>query len=141
MYDTMVYELYLPFPPTINDYYVKTKRGLFISVKGRAFRTHTAEAIHQQIPGTLIETPMLVEIVLFPPDKRRRDIDNYNKALLDAVTHAGLWEDDSLIDQLFIYRGSSTPSKKAGMVYMRITTPAGPVIPVGMAETVLDSIK
>lgn len=34
-------------------------------------------------------------MIEFPPDARRRDIDNYNKALFDALTHAGIWEDDS----------------------------------------------
>jgi hypothetical protein len=31
-----------------------------------------------------------VEILLYPPDNRRRDIDNYTKGLFDALTHAGV---------------------------------------------------
>ncbi len=27
---------------------------------------------------------------MFPPDNRIRDLDNYNKALFDALTHAGV---------------------------------------------------
>ena len=46
-----------------------------------------------------------VEITLYPPDRRKRDLDNYLKGTLDALTHAGLWEDDSQIDTLSIQRG------------------------------------
>ena len=122
------YELYLPFPPTVNNYYVKTKRGVFISSKGKLFRQQAAESVLQQLgdPPVITER-MLVEVVLYPPDMRKRDLDNYMKALLDSLTCCNLWEDDSLVDQLFNYRGAKTPG---GQVFMRIT-PAGPVLPVG----------
>ena len=123
----MHYELYLPFPPSNNNYYVKTQRGVFISQKGRKFRADTAEAINEQLPGVLIEDRMLIETVYFMPDRRRRDIANYSKALHDAITEGGLWEDDELIDQNFEYRGAI---HRLGSVFMRIT-PAGPIIPVG----------
>jgi len=126
----MHHEIYLPFPPTVNSYYVKTKRGVFISSLGKKFRSNTAEAIHAQLPGVeTIDEPVLVEIAFYMPDARTRDVDNYCKALLDSVTKAGLWEDDSLVDQIFIYRGAI--KKPAGMTFMRIT-PAGPVLPVGV---------
>ena len=121
----MFYEIYLPFPPTVNNYYSKSKAGgRFISHKGRAFRDMVIEEITAQLPGIAIDYRMLVEIVLFPPDNRIRNIDNYNKALLDAISHAGLWADDHLIDQLFIYRGQV---RRSGSVYVRINE-AGPTI-------------
>lgn len=127
----MYYELYLPFPPTVNNYYKKSSSGgTFISNKGRKFRSEAAEAISEQLPGVHIEDRMLVEVVLFPPTRAVRDVDNYNKALLDAITQAGLWEDDSLIDQLFNYRGEVR--SRRGSIYLRITD-AGPIISdVGM---------
>ena len=45
-------------------------------------------------------------MTLFPPDKRRRDLDNAFKAPLDALAHAGVYEDDSQIDVLTIRRGA-----------------------------------
>mgnify|MGYP000936341889 CR=1 FL=1 len=124
----MHYELYLPFPPSVNHYYVKTKRGVFISKKGREFRAEVIQCIHDQVGlvGTITDR-ILVEIVLYPPDRRARDVDNYNKPLLDAITHAMLWEDDSIIDQLFNYRGEVVP--RSGSVFLRIQD-AGPIIPV-----------
>ncbi len=121
----MHYELYLPFPPTVNNYYVKTQRGVFISHKGRKYRDEVMQAVAEQIGEMApIDERMLVEIILFPPDKRRRDVDNYNKAMLDAITQTGFWLDDSLIDQLFNYRGVT---KKGGQAYIRITD-AGPLM-------------
>lgn len=120
----MFYELFLPFPPTVNNYYVKTQRGVFISHKGRKFRENVISSINEQLAGVHLDDKMLVEVVLFPPDRRKRDIDNYNKPLLDAITHSGLWEDDSQVDQLFNYRGIV---KKPGQAYVRITD-AGPVV-------------
>ena len=122
----MFYELYLPFPPTVNNYYKKSHHGgRYISEKGRAFRDHVGKEVSEQLPGVYIDQNVLLEVVLFPPDKRQRDVDNYNKALLDALTNAKLWEDDKLVDQLFNYRGETR--SRNGSVYVRITD-AGPII-------------
>lgn len=126
----MLYELYLPFPPTVNDYYIKHSRGIYISAKGKMFRELVSEAVNEQLPGIHIDTPMLLEVVLYMPDARRRDIDNYQKALLDSLTICGLWADDSLVNQLFIYRGKAS-TKSGGSVFMRITD-GGPVLPAGV---------
>ena len=118
-------ELFLPFPPTVNNYYVKTKRGVFISQKGRKFREAIKDAVHEQIPGfDVLTCKLLVEVTLFVPDKRIRDLDNYMKALLDSLTQAEVWEDDSQIDQLFIYRGER---HYGGSVQISISE-AGPVL-------------
>jgi crossover junction endodeoxyribonuclease RusA len=50
-----------------------------------------------------------VKILVNPPDRRRRDIDNLTKVPLDALTHAAVWEDDSQIDELYIRRNPVTP--------------------------------
>lgn len=119
-------ELLLPWPPTVNSYYVKTRNGVFISKKGRLYRDSLAESVKEQLGvWDALDEPLLVEVELYPPDRRRRDLDNYMKALLDACTKAGFWSDDSLIDQLFIYRGSTT---SGGLVVIKVGE-AGPVIP------------
>ena len=123
----MYHELYLPFPPTVNNYYKKAQSGgRYISEKGRKFRNDVVEAIADQIGNSVpIDYHVLVEVVLFPPDKRGRDMDNYNKALLDAITESGFWMDDKLVDQLFNYRGEVR--SRNGSCYVRISE-AGPVI-------------
>ena len=123
--------LYLPWPPTVNSYYGTTARGIkYVTKGGRVFREHVEKEIHEQGVSLNIDFRIYCEIVLFPPDRRTRDLDNYMKALLDACSIAKLWEDDKLIDQLVIYRGAVT---KQGSVRMRLAE-AGPIIPLNQMD-------
>ena len=47
-----------------------------------------------------ISGPVDVEIHLGRPDKRKRDLDNYSKGVLDLLCHAGLIDDDSELQSL-----------------------------------------
>ena len=126
-------ELLLPWPPTVNSYYVKTRNGIFISKSGRKYRDALAESVNEQLGAfCALTSSLLVEVELYPPDRRKRDLDNYMKALLDACTKAGFWEDDSLIDQLFIYRGEVT---RSGLVILKVGE-AGPTIPLADRERI-----
>lgn len=103
-------ELTLPFPPSVNGYWRAPTKGKLagrhlISAKGRQYREDAVKAIGQQWQGQALAGRLAVKVVLIPPDRRQRDIDNYSKGLLDAITHSGLWQDDGQIDQLTIIRG------------------------------------
>lgn len=120
--------LYLPWPPTVNSYYGTARSGVkYITKKGRVFRELVEEALHEQVPGITVDEHIFLDVVLYPPDKRTRDLDNYMKALLDACTIGRLWEDDSLIDQLHIYRGEVI---SGGQVKISIAE-AGPILKFG----------
>jgi len=43
-------------------------------------------------------------MVLFPRDKRKIDIDNPIKSVLDALKDAGVFDDDFQVDELSIVR-------------------------------------
>ena len=119
--------LYLPWPPTINSYYKMTRNGQrYLDVSVREFRRKVADTVNEQCPGLTLTDNIFMEVYLYPPDRRKRDLDNYMKGLLDALTEAGLWEDDSLIDQLHIYRGEVT---RAGSVRIEISE-AGPILKI-----------
>lgn len=45
-----------------------------------------------------------VEISVTPPDRRRRDLDNLLKAVLDSMQAAAVYYDDSQIDELLVIR-------------------------------------
>lgn len=97
----------------------------YVSKRGREYRLDTAQCVIEQCPNITLTERLCVDVILYPPDKRKRDLDNHMKALLDALTHAGLWEDDEQIDQLQIYRGEVI---KAGGARVEINQ-AGPVLP------------
>ena len=98
--------LILPFPPSVNAYWrhvpFNTKRGLItrvlISKRGREYRTEALLAIRQQYPvHEVIDYKVKVKLLLFPRTNRKYDVDNFNKAPLDALTHAKIWTDDELV--------------------------------------------
>jgi crossover junction endodeoxyribonuclease RusA len=72
-----------------------------------------------------IDQQVSMTVVLYPPDNRKRDVDNYMKPLLDSITKSGLWMDDSLVDQLLIYRGSVV---KGGKVWVRLDESIGLIL-------------
>lgn len=114
----MQIDFFLPFPPSINSFYSKTRNGLFISKKGTAFQSSGIQLIREQLgPNLFLDSRLNVSIILYAPDKRMRDLDNYVKPLQDTITKSGIWSDDSLIDQLSVYRGALTPK---GCVFVRI---------------------
>lgn len=100
---TAIYRL--PWPPSVNGYWRSFKGRQIISKRGREFRSQAVEAIKTQ-DGRILSGRLSAKIELFPPDRRRRDIDNLLKPLLDALTHGGAIADDELFDQLTITRQS-----------------------------------
>ena len=119
--------LNLPWPPTVNSYYKTARSGhKYLDKSVRAYREQVEEAIHEQVPGLTLDEPLFLDVHLHPPDARKRDLDNYMKGLLDALTIARLWEDDSLIDQLHIYRGNKATG---GAVVIEISE-AGPLVQI-----------
>ena len=103
----------LPFPPSVNTYWRSPNKGklagrTLISEKGRVYRADVQEiAIRYRVPMTQGRVSVCVDA--FVPDRRRRDLDNMLKALLDSLVHARLIEDDGLIDKLSIERCGVRP--------------------------------
>jgi crossover junction endodeoxyribonuclease RusA len=95
-------KLCLPYPPSINHYWRRAGRIIHISREGRDYRQKVVDLFDNDAPLT---NRLAVRLTLFPPDRRRRDIDNVQKPLLDALQHAGAYEDDSQIDWLLTERG------------------------------------
>ncbi len=108
-------KLTLPFPPSVNGYWRATNTGMKISASGRSFRTNAIEAILAQLKRRLQPITVNVEVTVFlyPPDKRRRDLDNYQKALFDSLSHAGVWLDDSQIKRFTVEWGEIAKPGKA----------------------------
>lgn len=44
------------------------------------------------------------------------DVDNYAKGCLDAATKAGLWSDDSRVEELIVTKRWTLPGEEAGVV-------------------------
>lgn len=112
--------LRLPYPPSINHYWRRVGHSTIISKEGRDYR----EAVMRLCEDYRLDMRLAVLIEAVMPDRRRRDIDNITKALLDALTHAQVWGDDSQIDDLHVVRRDV---EAPGFVWVHIT-------PLGMAK-------
>lgn len=92
-------ELELPFPPSINHYYRRVGNRTLISREGRKFRALVCSTL-ASLGVQPMSGPLDVRVEVYPPDCRRRDVDNIQKALLDALEHGGAYHDDSQIVRL-----------------------------------------
>lgn len=115
-----VLSLTLPLPPSINHYWNsavgrKVVTGKHGKVQKSYVRVYLSEAAlkfrHDVIKNIArlelkpITGRVMIEVTHHPKTKAKIDIDNLQKGLNDALTHAGVWIDDSQIDKLIVTRG------------------------------------
>ena len=93
-------QLRLPYPPSVNHYWEQRKQGgRYLSKRAEAFRENVTAAVYGDL-GRMPRLTGLLRIVVavtFPDDGRTHDMDNLWKGLLDAMEHAGVYENDSQI--------------------------------------------
>jgi crossover junction endodeoxyribonuclease RusA len=110
-------EFELPYPPSVNHYYRHVGPRVLISRAGRKYRETVISLLRSR--GT---KPLSGGIELFleayPPDRRRRDLDNLLKCVLDSLQHAGAYHDDSQIVKISAQKHEPMPPD--GMIYIRI---------------------
>ena len=92
-------------PPTLNHYWGQRGNRRFLLPKGLQFREQTKLASVVQKTPKFYNSRVELQIFLYPDSKRSWDIDNRLKALLDALEHAEIFENDSQIDRLCVVRG------------------------------------
>lgn len=119
----------LPYPPSMNSYWRSPNKGplagrVLISEDGRRYRADVLQATRHCGLGAALQGRLRVRIVATMPDRRKRDLDNLLKPLLDALTHASIWVDDGQIDELSIKRGVIKPGGRAIVVIEEGDEPA-----------------
>ena len=126
----------LPWPPSVNHYWRLGQGHFHVSTEGRRYKSAVA-AILEKAGIRPVNGPVKITIDAYPPDRRRRDIDNLEKALLDACCLpnggvTGLYYDDSQIK-----RKESTmwefDADRAGRVIVS-RTPWDGVVPIPAAD-------
>lgn len=96
--------LSLPWPPSVNHYWTWSGRRCFISKRGREYRARVVAEVLAKKAARHYAQRLMVFIAASPPDRRRRDLDNILKCLLDSMQHAGVFCDDSQVDLLSVMR-------------------------------------
>jgi len=114
----MSYEFEMPWPPSVGSCWRAYRNRLILSKRGRDYRKSAIEKLKQlNLLDENISKTVHVSLVLNPPTLRRYDIDNFNKALFDALSHGGFWIDDEQVTSLSIKKGVKT---KGGNVMVTV---------------------
>ena len=102
----------LPYPPSINNYWMTSGHRRYISKRGIEFRTAVWAYCLEWKINKLENQAVSVHIVLRPRSKKLKYIDNCAKAILDSLEHAGIINSDVQVERLLIERGQ--PIKNGG---------------------------
>lgn len=104
--------LTLPYPPSTNHnaYWGQVGHRRYLTKAAKEFRSRVLYALAKAWPDSILrsrvlfDAPVALTVDLYPADRRKRDIDNPIKALLDALQHAGAIADDSLVQTITVTR-------------------------------------
>jgi crossover junction endodeoxyribonuclease RusA len=110
--------LTLPLPPSINSYWRRSPRGIYVTKEGKSFRQRVAEIVAERNAIKFGAARLCVAMHVSMRDRRVADVDNRVKAMLDALTHAGVYDDDSQIDELFVARGPIVKGGRCNVMVM-----------------------
>jgi crossover junction endodeoxyribonuclease RusA len=97
-------QIELPWPPSANTYWRRNGHRYFISERGIEFRNIVYQKTVDYRAHFNKDQRIMCLVEAYPPDKRRRDLDNMGKALLDALQFSQVFPDDSQIDRLSFWR-------------------------------------
>jgi len=129
-------EIALPFPPSVNGYWrnviipakggQKMRAAVLISQEGREYAKQVERlCLRLGLARMRLGGDLVVSVALFPPDRRTRDVDNYSKALLDALTKAGVWCDDGQLSRLTVERMDADPGNARAEVRIMVKQAQG----------------
>jgi len=122
--------LTLPWPPSTNTSYATYNNRRIKSLKARQYTQHIQQTLnnhptwHTQTKTITPQTQFQITLHLHPPDKRKRDINNHDKILIDAI-FTTLNADDHQITQLNITKHPPKPPGQA-TIHINWHTPKEP---------------
>jgi crossover junction endodeoxyribonuclease RusA len=96
--------LHLPYPPSVNNYWIASGHRRFISKRGKDFKEYAADYCAKTEAHYFGGVDVRVTIILHPRSKILMDIDNCSKAILDSLQGV-MYDDDAQVQQLLIQRG------------------------------------
>lgn len=110
------------WPPSVNNYWGHKGSMRYVKKRAKEFRGSVVEVVDEDGAPNL-KTRLAVHVELHPPNRRKFDVDNYLKPLLDAMEAADVFEDDSQIDRIIVER---LPIDEAGNGCVDVTVIENP---------------
>ena len=101
----MLATLQLPLPPSVNAYWRNFHGRTILSKSARDYKQTVKEYVLINKIPSFGNARLQAIITIFPKDRRKQDLDNRLKSLLDSLGNAGVFDDDSQFDKIEIGRG------------------------------------
>jgi crossover junction endodeoxyribonuclease RusA len=101
----MLATLQLPLPPSVNTYWRNFQGRTILSKAARDYKQTVKDYVLLNKIPYFGDARLQAIITIFPKDRRKQDLDNRLKSLLDSLGNAGVFEDDSQFDKIEIARG------------------------------------
>ena len=94
------YEFELPWPVSTNRYWRHVGHYTLLSREARRYHMMAVSRLSGMKP---LEGELSLTAHFYPPDRRRRDLDNVGgKCLIDSMVKAGLMHDDEQIKRIHL---------------------------------------
>lgn len=106
----------LPYPVSVNHVWQRAGTRTYLNPKVVNYRIECALLLANQ--PSFGKCLVYMKIYMFPPDKRRRDLDNICKVVLDTLSYCKIYEDDSQIHKMFLEK--CKPDGKEGFLEIEI---------------------
>lgn len=87
----------LPFPPSVNHYLGRRGYQSYKTPKAKVFNSEVYAIVLNARANLNLDTPLAVWYQYWFPDRRKRDVANYEKVLTDSMVTANVMVDDYLI--------------------------------------------
>ena len=110
--------LELPWPPSVNNLWRRPTGGPLAgrTLLSRAARDYKADVaklvLTQRVTPFRVSEGLGISIKAYPPDRRRRDLDNLLKIVLDSLQGSGVIPDDHQVEMIGIWRMEVIPRGK-----------------------------
>lgn len=101
-------------PPSVNHYWLASGKRRFISKQGKAYQHIIKLLLGNREPS---QKRLKIDVEICFSDRRKRDLDNCLKALLDALVKAELCIDDEQFDVIHVKRGEVV---KGGLTKVKV---------------------
>jgi crossover junction endodeoxyribonuclease RusA len=117
------FDIALPYPPTLNTGWRCVLGRMVLAKRQRLFRRVTRDRVLAVLADkppyrVLGLAPCSVTMTIYPPTRRRYDLDNLAKPVLDALVHAGVMDDDSQVQRLELTKGDVM--RPTGMCFVTV---------------------
>jgi Holliday junction resolvase RusA-like endonuclease len=104
-------------PPSTQHIYKIGKKGLYMDKEFAKLKTYYSSEFRKQYKEKAITSNLSLIIEFYFKDKRKRDLDNYLKILLDSMNGL-VWKDDSQIQELTLRKFIDVKNSRTEIIIM-----------------------